>query len=613
MPVLLPTGGFDESFERRCGALLALARDRLPGHEQVLVDVKNWFATELSMVVIRERRKQWIKEYRRQLDGQLTPPDRPSTRRTAPARLSALPEDVQVSMWGLEQAVTAMYASNATSQRDRLLGRGHPKQSLEFNALRVVVVAALVLDPDAEEWLVGLTDLAHCPWPKARSVVCQHRGHAALELLEEASAVLGWSGSPEQTNAEGVSGEASVAASSGREDELAREERFRVQATPEFLWRALVKRQASLSIPPVGTRPSLQNSNKRPSDRLTDLEPQMMARVELIADPGFTPSRYPGLRDNARGAQGGMGDGWIAWSILAELRTVLAFAEFHVTERADSVRAAVADAVKLAESFVRNRLATAPGVGFDDRAVCTAMIPRVLAGVGRPKNPARVPVPPVSANPFPRIESGPDYLAQDPTEPERLRVNRLLSIPSPWIPAPRPPSFARQIVEQLRDQGYPPVEVLRALELSNLADTPEATELCRELSPARVADGASSQRAPAPSASGSAVAPPTEPTAKPAPAAPAGVVALILGGPGDNPIVFGKPKPKLSAARYAVVKALQDSGVDGLTKDDLDRRSGRTDARRTLGRLAESDKDWGAVIQMAGVVGGRYRLRLAPP
>ncbi len=84
---------------------------------------------------------------------------------------------------------------------------------------------------------------------------------------------------------------------------------------------------------------------------------------------------------------------------------------------------------------------------------------------------------------------------------------------------------------------------------------------------------------------------------------------VILGEPGDEPIVNGNRKPKLTNAQYDVVKALLAAGKDGLSKDSLARKSGHGDAHRVLKRLAESDSDWAMVIQMAGKTGGRYRIR----
>lgn len=85
--------------------------------------------------------------------------------------------------------------------------------------------------------------------------------------------------------------------------------------------------------------------------------------------------------------------------------------------------------------------------------------------------------------------------------------------------------------------------------------------------------------------------------------------AVVLQGPGDCIMVQGKVKPQLTFAQFAVVSALLQAGEDGLTKDQLDTRSGHSDARKILKRLHDSDPDWAAVIHMAGRSGCRYRIR----
>ena len=84
--------------------------------------------------------------------------------------------------------------------------------------------------------------------------------------------------------------------------------------------------------------------------------------------------------------------------------------------------------------------------------------------------------------------------------------------------------------------------------------------------------------------------------------------SVVLGSFGDPVHVNGKEKPSLTWAQYHVVKALIEAGNDGLTKDQLDVKSGRFEARKILRRLANSDPDWAAVIKMAGRPGCHYRI-----
>jgi hypothetical protein len=85
-------------------------------------------------------------------------------------------------------------------------------------------------------------------------------------------------------------------------------------------------------------------------------------------------------------------------------------------------------------------------------------------------------------------------------------------------------------------------------------------------------------------------------------------VRVVLQGPGKPPIVKEKKKRVLTDPQYNVVQALLEAGEGGLTKDQLEQKSGHSDARGILSRLAKSDPDWGVVIHFPGTTGGRYRI-----
>ncbi len=82
-----------------------------------------------------------------------------------------------------------------------------------------------------------------------------------------------------------------------------------------------------------------------------------------------------------------------------------------------------------------------------------------------------------------------------------------------------------------------------------------------------------------------------------------------LYGPGEQPMVKGKLKPTLTTKRYNTVQALIEAGENGLTKDELDRKSGHVEARKALSDMAKEDDGWRAVIIMPGATGKRYRIR----
>lgn len=86
-----------------------------------------------------------------------------------------------------------------------------------------------------------------------------------------------------------------------------------------------------------------------------------------------------------------------------------------------------------------------------------------------------------------------------------------------------------------------------------------------------------------------------------------------LRGPGRRVLVLGKQKPRLTQAKYNVIDALTRCWPRTLTKDELVKSSGHTDARKTLSSLADSDSDWAQVINMAGAPGKGYGLIIETP
>jgi hypothetical protein len=81
-----------------------------------------------------------------------------------------------------------------------------------------------------------------------------------------------------------------------------------------------------------------------------------------------------------------------------------------------------------------------------------------------------------------------------------------------------------------------------------------------------------------------------------------------LNGQEQRPTVDGIPKKRLSQAQYNVLQALLESNDEGLSLDQMRRKSGHMDAPGILNRLAKSDPDWDSVISMAGIPGAGYRV-----
>ena len=85
--------------------------------------------------------------------------------------------------------------------------------------------------------------------------------------------------------------------------------------------------------------------------------------------------------------------------------------------------------------------------------------------------------------------------------------------------------------------------------------------------------------------------------------------SVLLFGPCEKPRVNGKDKRTLRVRQYNAIQALIQAGSDGLSKSELDKKSGHTEARKAIAALVEKDDDWAAVIIMPGKTGGRYRIR----
>ncbi len=89
-----------------------------------------------------------------------------------------------------------------------------------------------------------------------------------------------------------------------------------------------------------------------------------------------------------------------------------------------------------------------------------------------------------------------------------------------------------------------------------------------------------------------------------------------LNGPDEKMILWGKPKPPLPPAQYAVVKVLLEAyrTNERLSKTQLEKRAkderGNSieDPVGALERLCKKDRDWKQAIDMAKVSGRGYQL-----
>lgn len=85
------------------------------------------------------------------------------------------------------------------------------------------------------------------------------------------------------------------------------------------------------------------------------------------------------------------------------------------------------------------------------------------------------------------------------------------------------------------------------------------------------------------------------------------VPPIVLNGPLNPPVIYGKPKP-VTAAEYNVLKALLDAGSAGLAKDLLASNSGHEGAVNILKRLAKKGDGWDRLIALPKTKNRGYRL-----
>lgn len=161
--------------------------------------VGEWLDSEYDEPRVREILQHKVEVYRARDVGQPTPPNQrriPESGYLYPA----LPGD-GLRADRLEQAFKALHVPNQGGDFLRPLGGNLPRKEREMHALRVVVVCACLVDPDAAEWLASVTPLASCPWRgdlsvtprvKGRAEVTESWAYEALALLAEAIHLLGW-------------------------------------------------------------------------------------------------------------------------------------------------------------------------------------------------------------------------------------------------------------------------------------------------------------------------------------------------------------------------------------------------------------------------------------
>jgi len=78
-----------------------------------------------------------------------------------------------------------------------------------------------------------------------------------------------------------------------------------------------------------------------------------------------------------------------------------------------------------------------------------------------------------------------------------------------------------------------------------------------------------------------------------------------------KPVVNGVERDFLTPAQHAVLTALKKAGASGLSKDQLDTKSGHNEARKILKDLAKKDPEWRDVILFPEKPGRGYKLQFS--
>jgi hypothetical protein len=94
--------------------------------------------------------------------------------------------------------------------------------------------------------------------------------------------------------------------------------------------------------------------------------------------------------------------------------------------------------------------------------------------------------------------------------------------------------------------------------------------------------------------------------------APSWKPAIVFSGDAREPRVNGKSKKRMTPEQFKVVQALLSAGEDGLSKGELEKKSGIGDPLGVLRRLRK-DPDYGNAIDMAGTRGRGYRVATYQP
>lgn len=199
MPRLVVNRPLTAAEHAQVATMLTIAKERFPSEASQVMEAKRWLENEFSVQAVLDRQREHARRIKEASDGQ------PELMRghSAPARRPAhqakvKPPQLSWELNRIQAAIESLSSANRGSERTRLLGAGQAVATRRTHAIRAVIVTSLVLDADAGEWLVDVTDLASVSWESdkhsglGRITLAVKWESMAFELFVEALGVLGW-------------------------------------------------------------------------------------------------------------------------------------------------------------------------------------------------------------------------------------------------------------------------------------------------------------------------------------------------------------------------------------------------------------------------------------
>lgn len=165
-------GEFGDDFVRVRNSLIPGAKRLIEADRAAFAKAGSALDAAYPLAEERRRLRQRTEEYRMRRLGQPTTEVRPSVEKSnVSGRASPFIYHIVEANWGdelrgarLHRAILDFIASNRKGELLRALGENLPRGQRESNARRAIVLGLAAVDPDSDEYLGGLTNLAKAPW-----------------------------------------------------------------------------------------------------------------------------------------------------------------------------------------------------------------------------------------------------------------------------------------------------------------------------------------------------------------------------------------------------------------------------------------------------------------